>query len=818
MNWIKDKVRTLSNGPGDQTGRPWYKRHAKPLLILPGVLLIICALLWQRCGFHGCPDVNRLKGYMPDEASTIVDYRGAEVGKLFLTRRFIVPLDSLPKYVPDAFIAMEDRRFWKHHGVDWTRVFGAAYRNVKTLGIREGSSTITMQLARNVFPDQLPANKRTIWRKIAEARVARDIEHHFSKQAILQMYLNQIYFGNGAYGIEAAAQEYFGHPAAKLSLAEAATLAAVPRAPSKLNPRASKELAFNGRKVVLERMTDQKLIGEDAANQAVTDRIKLRHGAQKLNAPAPYFVEAVRNQLEDELGDAIYSKGYTIYTTLDAEMQKTVEQELNAQLAAIERGAFGAYNHPSYATARADTADDDKGTKYLQASAIFMDTKTGDIRALVGGRNYEDSEFDRALAARRQPGSAFKPFVYAAAFEQGYSPTYRLIDKPIRLVISRNQVWEPKNYDGSYSGVVTMRDALAFSKNVPTIRLANEIGISRVIDMAKQMGITGRIPSVPSVVLGTAEVTPIDMTAAFAAFANLGDRPQPRFVTKVVDRDGNVVWSQEPSSSSVIQPPVAFMTVSLMQDVVNRGTGTAVRAVGYHDPAAGKTGTTNDAADIWFIGMTPTIVGTIWMGFDKRQTIIPRATGGELAAPVWGRVMVRANQRSSGWQPPAGIEIRTIDANGNVVGENCPIVGATRTEYFIQGTAPVAQCYPTYDQYTYMDTLGYPDTSAYSTTPGSAADERWWSRMREKIFGNKANEPVLVDTTPTILGRPTNPSNPSPPPSPTNPAPNPTPNPNPNTLPPPAEPVKPNPVPYDSLVKPKPDSTHSMPPDSTGLR
>lgn len=813
MNWIQDKVRRLTSEPADRSAQPWFRRHAKPLLITPGIILIILAVLWQRCGFHGCPDVNRLKGYMPDEASTIVDFRGAEVGKLFLTRRFIVPVDSLAKYVPDAFIAMEDRRFWKHHGVDWTRVFGAAYRNVKELGITEGSSTITMQLARNVFPDQLPANKRTIFRKIAEARVARDIEHHFSKRDILQMYLNQIYFGNGAYGIEAATQEYYGHPAAKLTLAEAATLAAIPRAPSRLNPRASKQLSFNGRKVVLGRMTDQGLIGEAEASEALNLKIKLRHGVQKGNAPAPYFVEAVRSALEEQLGDAIYSKGYTIYTTLDAQLQKTLELELNNQVAAIERGAFGSYNHPSYAAARADTTDDDKGTKYLQASAIFMDTKTGDIRALIGGRNYEDSEFDRAIDARRQPGSAFKPFVYAAAFAQGYSPTYRLIDKPIRLVLGRNKVWEPKNYDGSYAGVVTMRDALAHSKNVPTIRLANEIGISRVIDMAKQMGLTGNIPAVPSVVLGTAEVSPMEMTAAFAAFANLGNRPNPRFVTKVVDRNGAVVWSQEPELRSVIEPPVAFMTVSLMQDVIDRGTATAVRAAGYHDPAAGKTGTTNDAADIWFIGMTPNIVGTIWMGFDKRQTIIPRATGGDLVAPVWGRVMVRMAERSLGWAPPPGVEKRMIDANGNVVGENCPVVGATRTEYFIQGTAPVATCYPAYDQYTYTDTLGYPDTSM-AATPGSASDERWWARMREKIFGNKANGQVQIDTTaqPSVLGRATNP------PANANPNSNPTPNPNPNELPPPIEKPKPKPVPYDSLVKPKPDTTHKTPPDSTALQ
>ena len=459
---------------------------------------------------------------------------------------------------------------------------------------------------------------------------------------------------------------------------------------------------------------------------------------------------------------------------------------------------------------------------------MLMDPRTGDVRALVGGRNFEDSEYNRALYAQRQPGSAFKPFVYAAAFAQGYAPTYRLIDQPLRIVLSRHQVWEPKNYGGGYHGAVSLRDALAHSMNVPTVRLAMEIGIDRVVDMARQMGITGHIPSVPSVALGTAEVTPMDLIGAYAAFANLGPRPtMPRYVTKVVDRSGNVVWSQEPETKEVIDAPVAFETVSLMEDVVDRGTATAVRAVGYTDPAAGKTGTTQDAGDIWFVGLTPNLIGTIWMGFDKRQTIVASATGGDLVSPVWGRVMVRMNERSQGWAPPPGIEMHMVDANGNVMGDNCPASGATRREYFIQGTAPVTTCYPSYDQYTMNDTLGYmTDTSSY--TPQQ--DEGWWSRLRSRIFGNSQQpqpaqtEPVESDTGPVLRGTPVQPTTTSPattaplPPA-TVPAPttrpeqNPTPNPNPATQPPPIQP-KPKAVPYDSIAKPKPDTTQHVKPDS----
>src|SRR5688572_12793808 len=577
---------------GQRLRRFWKKPIAKVLAGFAVLMLVAGGVLWQRCGISGCPDVDKLRGYMPDEASVIVDHSGVEIGKLFVERRTVVALDSLPKYLPAAFIAMEDRRFWDHNGVDWRRVFGAAWKNIKELGIEEGSSTITMQLARNVFPENLPANQKTIWRKIGEARVAREIEKQFSKEDILQMYLNQIYFGQGAWGIEAAAQEYFGKPSAKLTLSEAAILAALPRAPSKLNPRTNRDLALEGRKLVLERMVEEEMISTAEAEEATNTKLRLRHGKLKTNDPAPYFVEAVRNILEHELGDAIYSDGYKIYTTLDGELQRTLEQELSKQLNAIERGAYGGFRHQTFAAARADTTDEESGTKYLQAAAIFMDTRSGDIRALIGGRNYEDSEFNRALQAKRQPGSAFKPFVYAAAFDQGYSPTHRLMDRPLRLVLDRRNVWEPKNYDGTYADVVTMRQALTQSRNVPTVRLATEIGISRVIDMARQMGLSGRIPAVPSVVLGSAEVTPIEMTSAFAAFANLGDRPDPRFVTQVTDRNGNVVWSSQPTRQRVIEPTTAFLTTSLMQDVVDRGTATAVRAVGYSDPAAGKTGTT----------------------------------------------------------------------------------------------------------------------------------------------------------------------------------------------------------------------------------
>jgi penicillin-binding protein 1A len=708
-------------------------RLARAAGVVVVLMVVAFAVLWLRCGLNGCPDVDELRGYMPDEASVVVDRNGDEVAKLFVTRRVVVPVDSMPQHVLDAFVAIEDRRFWSHGGVDWRRVVGAFAENVRAGGIEEGSSTITMQLARNVFPEQLPASERTLWRKLGEARVAREIESRYSKREIMELYLNQIYFGSGAYGIESAAEEYFGKSAAQLNLAESAMLAALPRAPSRLNPRANEEAALEGRALVLERMAEQGLITEAERAAAAEEELVLREGRVEDEGRAPYFVEAVRRVLEDQLGRALYTEGYTIHTTLDLSVQAAVEEELGRQLRSIEAGAYGAYPHRSYASAHDDDdVDRSGGTTYLQGAAVVMDAHTGDILGLTGGRDFEDSQYNRATQAMRQPGSAFKPVVYAAAVSAGYSPAHRLVDEPLRYTLGGGRVWEPGNYDGTYSGVVSLRDALVNSKNVATVRLAEEVGMSRVRGMAEQLGM-GRLPSHPSVVLGTAEVTPLQLTAAYSTFATLGQRAEPRFVTRVVDRYGGTVWSQQPAVRRVLDPAVAFITTSLMQDVVNRGTGTAVRAAGFRGAAAGKTGTTQDAADVWFVGVTPELVATIWMGLDRRQRIQRGATGGRLAAPAWGRMMARVGSGGGTWSRPPGVEEYLVDEMGQVVSADCVVEGATRTELFLRGMAPMPSCYP--DRYGYSDTLDWAyDYEMRDSILGDTASG-WWQRLRQRVFG-----------------------------------------------------------------------------------
>jgi penicillin-binding protein 1A len=710
-------------GPVEHRSR--WRRIGIGVGIFAAVCIVALSVLYMRCGLHGCPDVNMLKGYMPDQASVVLDRNGTEIAKLFVTRRTFVPIDSIPKETQNAFVAIEDQRFWTHGGVDWKRVVGALIRNVKSRGIEEGSSTITMQLARNIFPNQLPASQRTLWRKLGEAHVARQIEKRYTKSQILQLYLNQIYFGHGAYGIESAAQEYFGKHAHDLGLAESATLAALPRAPSKLNPRSDPAAALEGRKLVLQRMTDQGFITKEQADEAGGKKLKLRTRVAKSQDKAPYFVSAVRRLLEDQLGDAIYTQGYTIQTTLDLKMQSVLEQEMAKQLAAVESGAFGRFQHPSYSAARADTsADADEGTKYLQGAGIIMDARTGDVLALMGGRDYDDSEFDRATQAMRQPGSSFKPFVYAAALASGIPPTHRILDRPLRYVLDNGRIWEPGNYDGTYAGAVTLRQALYQSRNVPTVRLSTEVGLPRIQRLAENMGM-GHIPSNPSVVLGTFEVTPMQLAEAYGAFATLGQRPEARFVQEVRDREGATVWSQSPQSDRVIDPAVAFLTTNILQDVVDRGTGTAVRRAGFRGAAAGKTGTTQDAADVWFTGFTPQLVGVVWMGFDKRQTIVRGASGGVIAAPVWGRIMARVAAPAGNWSPPSGVEQLTVDDVGDVVNAGCQVTGATHNEYFLNGTAPQNICYGA-NFYTYSDSLGYDQLQAQ--------DPGWWERMKEKYL------------------------------------------------------------------------------------
>jgi penicillin-binding protein 1A len=680
----------------DQVARAARRRtrdtYAAVVILAVGMLL---GLFWQRCGIVGCPNVGRLSSYQPGGATVLLDAQGNTFADLAPVAHAVVSLDSLPDHVAAAFVAVEDKRFFRHNGIDFRRVGGALVADIRARRFVEGFSTITMQLARNVWPDRLPGQQRTITRKVLEIRVAHDIERRYSKDEILELYLNHIYFGGGAYGIEAASRNFFGKSATRLTVGESALLASLPKSPTLYNPRRFAERARGRRNLVLALMAQQGVITEEQAGRATDRGLGVQRDPPRRRSEttvAPYFVEATRRVLEDRFGEAVYTAPMRVYTTFDPRAQRIAEEQLEQQLRAIERGRYGRYSGARYNAA----TPPEGAPEYVQGAVVLMDASTGDVRALVGGRDFSQSRFDRATQARRQPGSAFKPFVYAAALADGYAPSQLVSDSVLRLELAGGEVWEPRNIDGSFEGTVTMRDALVRSRNVPTIRLAADVGLNQVVRLAHRSGIRSDLPAVPSLAIGTAGVTALELTASYTAFARLGTAVPPRFVTRVENLNGRLVWLDRPQVRQVVDSAVAYLVTSMLQEAVDRGTATAVRRSGYRAAAAGKTGTTNDGADVWYVGYTPAYVGTVWIGFDRPARITDNATGGRLAAPVWARVL-REYERDRGtasWPVPSRVVERQVDpATGLLLVDGCrPERGRARTELFALGSEPASIC------------------------------------------------------------------------------------------------------------------------------
>lgn len=668
-------------------------RRSKVAWAVAAVLFVLW-IGWERCGIQGCPSVSMLASYQPGGASVLVDRNGDVFADLGPVDHSVVEIESLPDYVPAAFVAVEDKRFYKHDGVDWRRVVGAAIANVKAGRTTQGSSTITMQLSRNVFSDRIKASERTFRRKLLEVRVARDIERRFSKDEILELYLNHIYFGGGAWGIEAAARHYFGRSATDLTLEQAALLAALPKAPASYDPRRHEDRARSRRDLVLGLMAEQGMIAEDVATEARTSSIRLASARNRRDdtPKAIHFVQVVRELLEDELGEDLYSRPLRIYTTLDMRAQVAAQEELETQLRRVENGTYGRFTGPR----KADWKPGDEQTDYLQGAAIVIDNATGDVLAMVGGRDAKQSSFNRATQAHRQAGSAFKPFVYAAALTRGYSPAQWLDDSPYRLVGDDGKPWEPRNYDGEFYGPITLRDALVMSRNVPTIRLASQVGEKNVARLAHAAGVEADLRESPMIALGIAEVSPLELTAAYTAFSGGGRAVEPRFVSAVEDATGDTIWRQDVRSRDVLDPGVAYMMTDLMRDAVDRGTGRSVRSAGYRGLASGKTGTTNDGADAWFIGYTPRVTAGIWVGFDRPREIAPRASGGSVASYAWGRMMRRIQSWAGGnpWEQPSRVVRVSLDPEtGLALEEGCePRRGDSREEVFLRGSTPETTC------------------------------------------------------------------------------------------------------------------------------
>lgn len=661
---------------------------------------------WTHACAGGCPTAAQIENFAPQQASEIYDAEGGLLGLFYRERRQLVSLSELPSYVPLAFVAIEDRRFFEHEGVDVKRILGAVRDNLLDGFAASGASTISMQLARNLFPEQLPRGEKTFRRKIAEARLALAMERQLSKEKILELYMNHIFLGSGAYGIEAAARTYFNKPAAQLTPVEAATLAGLPQAPTAYNPRRNPDAARGRRNVVLDAMASADVIERDEAEEAKATPLNLSPPAGIVQAP--YFVEQIRRDLEETFGELLYTGGLKIYTSIDPELQKEAEQALADQLKSIEDGTYGNYRHITYErfVERLEAEEGEEevtSTPYLQGTVVAMDPRTGDIKALVGGRNFHHSQFNRATQALRQPGSAFKPFVYAAALEKGRSPLYTLADAPLYVTLPDGQTWSPRNYSGDYEGDMTLRDALKESKNIVAIRLGMEIGVEPVRDVARRAGIRTSIPDYPSIYIGAAAVYPMELIAAYAPFANGGTRVEPRYVRRIEDAEGRLLWEPPNSPRVAFKPSVAWILTDMLREVVDSGTGYGARnpAVGnlsYDIPAAGKTGTTNDNTDVWFVGYTPEILAGVWIGFDQPKTISGGATGGGFAVPIWARVVRKHHENRpppQAWERPADVAVRRISRySGLAVTEDCPYRVGSVVDYFVGGAAPEAGCEP----------------------------------------------------------------------------------------------------------------------------
>ncbi len=578
-------------------------------------------------------------GEMP-ERSTVFDVDGKIYSRLAGANRLKVSLDQVSPLFINAVLAREDTRFYQHGGIDWRGILRALVHDILSGSAKEGASSITQQLARN----SLPLGGRTISRKLLEAMVALRVERDFTKQQILELYVNRIYFGSGCYGVETASQAYFGKSASQLNLPEAALLAGLIRSPNRFSPLKNPEGAAIQRNAVLDRMVELKRISAAQAEPAKIAKVT-SHPKRLLQIQENYAMDAVQRDLNLLLTqDQIDNGGLFIYTTLDPSVQNAAQQALETQLTKIERQRN--FHHPIKATYQPPENGEDSSMPYLEGAVVAIDNASGGIRALVGGRDYSQSKFNRALSpANRQVGSAFKPFVYTLAFTHGLLPGASISDGPIQPgEIDGAGNWSPGNSDGTYVGIQPCSYGLIHSRNTMSVRVGQFAGLDAVQKVATTLNLGENIPRGPAIYIGSFETNLKDFTAAYSAFPNAGVRKQAYIIERIDDPERHPIYRAAHISAPALDPSAAWMTSQLMEEVLTRGTAASARSLGFKLPAAGKTGTTNDYKDAWFMGYTSTLTCGVWVGFDQPVTIIPRGYGAALALPVWTQVMNRAAQ------------------------------------------------------------------------------------------------------------------------------------------------------------------------------
>ena len=682
-------------------------------LVVFALLVLLAAAVGAASGLllvysTDLPQIEELERYRPSSVTELYDGQGRVIGTFALQRRVIATYDDYPEVLRNALISIEDKDFYRHSGINVWRIVGAAYRDIESGGKVQGASTLTMQLARNLFlsPD------RSFYRKVQEALLAIQIERRFTKPQIFTLYANQIFLGHGAYGFEAASEFYFSKPARQLKLEEAALLAGLPKAPQYYSPINHPDRARRRRDLVLNAMLEDGKITKVQAEEAKGKPILL--DLQKdPNSLAPHYVEEIRRYLEAKYGsDQVHEGGLRVYTSLDMDLQKTARQALLDGLAAYERRhgwrgklvnvieqgqKLDKYEDPDWDeepevngymhalvtqvspgaaevrfgqhTATLSQADAawtkrklpdilrvgdivyikvlslDTGGKSrvsleqdsgAEGALVAIDNATGEIKAMVGGRDFNLSKFNRATQALRQVGSSFKPYVYTAVIDQGGSPDDTILDAPVTFQTASGP-YSPHNYDEKFEGIITLRRALAQSRNIPALKLADRVGIKTVIEYAHRFGITANIPAYLPVALGSAEITPLEQTSAFSVFPNDGVRVAPRYITRVTDYEGRVLEEDFSDIKDVVSSRTARVMTSMLREVVLHGTAIAAAKMPY--PLAGKTGTTNDFTDAWFVGFSPSLTCGVWIGYDEKQSLGEKETGSRAALPIWMQFM-----------------------------------------------------------------------------------------------------------------------------------------------------------------------------------
>ncbi|MDI6776591.1 MAG: PBP1A family penicillin-binding protein [Syntrophales bacterium] len=652
-----------------------YKRkkrrnsHLGTIVLLTGLFTVLLALVGGGFLYYillkDLPAIATLKDYRPSIATRVYADNNELIDEFYLEDRKVIRISELPRVVIQAFVAAEDARFYQHRGVDILSIMRAFFKNIEAGRIVQGGSTITQQVAKSLYLSP----ERNYLRKIKEAILAYRIDKYLSKDEILNLYLNHIYLGHGTYGIEAASQGYFGKSARYLTLPEAALLAGLPKAPGNYSPYANLDMARQRQLYVLKRMMEDGYITAQEKEEAIGAPVKLRSIKPKEKV-APYFIENVRRYILEKYGsDVLYREGLEVYTTLDIAMQKAARD-------AVERGLREIEERERYKRG------------LVQGALLFLDARTGAIRAMVGGRDFKRSEFNRATQARRQPGSAFKPFIYTAAFDKGMTPATKLIDSPVVFADATGKIWEPQNFDGEFWGATTLRTGLVHSRNIITIKLLQEIGVDYAAGYAANMGITSPLGRNLSLALGTSGVTLQEMVRGYGVLANKGKKCTPFFIKKIVDRTGHIFEENQIKTSQiqVIDPRIAFMTTYVMQDVVESGTGMRVKSIGR--PVAGKTGTTDDTRDAWFIGFTPSLVTGVWVGFDQERPLGKQEVGGRAAAPIWLYFMEKVLKDTpvEVFPIPEGIVFVKVDSKTGLPARSSS--QGTISECFLEGTTP----------------------------------------------------------------------------------------------------------------------------------